>query len=116
MSGRRSVKFDAEDLGELQARRGRGKSGRGDVQRVRRGEQITALRILKWRGDASGINTSRGNLGISTQSDTNAMFTSFFFPAQKPSSQGHRRQIRVPIHAQQLWEYHETYINKQTQR
>lgn len=44
------------------------------MRRVRRSEQITALRILKWRGDASGINTSRGNLGISTRSDTNAMF------------------------------------------
>lgn len=53
--------------------------GGGDVRRVRRSEQITALRILKWRGNASGINTSRGNLGISTRSDTNAMFTFFFF-------------------------------------
>lgn len=33
---------------------------------VRRGEQITALRILKWqRDDAAGHKTSRGNLGIS---------------------------------------------------
>lgn len=72
---------------------GAGTSGRGDVQWVRRGEQITALRILKWRGDASGINTSRGNLGISTQSDTNA-YVHFFFPAQKPRIQGHRSPHR----------------------
>lgn len=49
-------------FGRVTSAAGAGTSGRGDVQRVRRGEQITALRILKWRGDASGINTSRENL------------------------------------------------------
>lgn len=57
---RRAVKFNAEDLEELQAwwGWGWGASSCGDVQQVRRGEQITALRILKWRGDASGIDIS----------------------------------------------------------
>lgn len=44
-------KCDAEDFGELWGT----VSSDSDMQRVRRGEQITALRILKWRrNDAAG--------------------------------------------------------------
>lgn len=43
-------KCDAEDFGELRA-------SESDTQRVRRGEQITALRILKWRRNDAAGNT-----------------------------------------------------------
>lgn len=64
-------KCDVEDFGELRGR----VSSESDTQWVRRGEQITALRILKWRRDDAAGNTPPVEISVLAQGDRAAMST-----------------------------------------
>lgn len=64
-------KCDVEDFGEFRGR----VSSKSDTQWVRRGEQITALRILKWGGDDAAGNTPPVEISVLAEGDTEAMST-----------------------------------------
>lgn len=53
-------------------------SSESDTQRVSRGEQITALRILKWRKDHAGGNKPPVEISVLAQGDKKAMSTYAF--------------------------------------
>lgn len=62
-------KCDVQDFGELRGR----VSSKSDTQWVTRGEQITALRILKWRRDEAAGNTPPVEISVA-QGDTGSTF------------------------------------------
>lgn len=61
--------LDKCDVGDFQGLEER-VSSESDTQQVRHGEQITALRILKWRRNHAAGNTPPTEISVLAQGDT----------------------------------------------